>query len=174
MPVGGAVLIVEFMNQWECSIEPTLGASMNMRCCRPQNVTLKTTFPSRMQAFLALQQRNEREEVLCELSGQMSQWIRTLYFQRFFPCQCQGVMFLRTSIERDCTQCECGLSCLVGLNSDLYRLCGSLHSVDTFWARGLSWIHKETTTITTLWFWNFFFPITFRTFCFVLQIIKVK
>ena len=32
----------------------------------------------------------------------------------------------------------CGLSCLVDLNSDLYRLCGSLHGLDTFWARGLS------------------------------------
>jgi len=36
------------------------------------------------------------------------------------------------------------------LNSDLYRLCGSLHGLDTFWARGLSWIYKETTTTTTL------------------------
>ena len=26
----------------------------------------------------------------------------------------------------------CGLSCLVDLNSDLYRLCGSLHGLDTF------------------------------------------
>ena len=33
---------------------------------------------------------------------------------------------------------RCGLSCLVDLNSDLYRLCGSLHGLDTFWARGLS------------------------------------
>jgi len=33
---------------------------------------------------------------------------------------------------------RCGLSCLVDLNSDLYRLCGSLHGPDTFWARGLS------------------------------------
>jgi len=32
------------------------------------------------------------------------------------------------------------------LNSDLYRLCGSLHGLDTFRARGLSWINKETTT----------------------------
>jgi len=32
---------------------------------------------------------------------------------------------------------RCGLSCLVDLNSDLY-LCGSLHGLDTFWARGLS------------------------------------
>jgi len=44
---------------------------------------------------------------------------------------------------------RCGLSCLVDLNSDLYCLCGSLHGSDTFWARGLSWINKETTTITT-------------------------
>jgi len=45
----------------------------------------------------------------------------------------------------------CGLSCLVDLylDSDLYRLCGSLHGLDTFWARGLSWINKETTTTTT-------------------------
>jgi len=28
------------------------------------------------------------------------------------------------------------LSCLVDLNSDLYRLCGSIHGLDTFWARG--------------------------------------
>jgi len=33
---------------------------------------------------------------------------------------------------------RCELSCLVDLNSDLYRLCGSLHGLDTFWARGLS------------------------------------
>ena len=33
---------------------------------------------------------------------------------------------------------QCGLSCLVDLNSDLYRLFGSLHGLDTFWARGLS------------------------------------
>ena len=32
---------------------------------------------------------------------------------------------------------RCGLSCLVDLNSDLYCLCGSLHGLDTFWARGL-------------------------------------
>jgi len=38
---------------------------------------------------------------------------------------------------------------LVGVNSDLYRLCGPLHGLDTFWARGLSWINKETTTTTT-------------------------
>jgi len=44
---------------------------------------------------------------------------------------------------------RCGLSCLVDLNSDLYRLRGSLHGLDTFWARGLSWINKETTTTTT-------------------------
>ena len=31
-----------------------------------------------------------------------------------------------------------GLSCLVDLNLDLYRLCGSLHGPNTFWARGLS------------------------------------
>jgi len=35
------------------------------------------------------------------------------------------------------------------LNSDLYRLCSSLHGLDTFWVRGLSWINKETTTTTT-------------------------
>jgi len=33
--------------------------------------------------------------------------------------------------------CGCGLSCLVGLNSDFHRLCGSLHGPDTFWARKL-------------------------------------
>jgi len=33
---------------------------------------------------------------------------------------------------------QCGLSCLVDLNSDLYYLCGSIHGLDTFWARGLS------------------------------------
>jgi len=46
---------------------------------------------------------------------------------------------------------RCEISCLVGLNSDLYRLCGSLHGLDTFWARprGLSWMNKETTTRTT-------------------------
>jgi len=33
---------------------------------------------------------------------------------------------------------RCGLSCLVDLNSDLYRLCGSLHGTDTFWAWKLS------------------------------------
>jgi len=33
---------------------------------------------------------------------------------------------------------QCGLLCLVDLNSDLYRLCGSLHGLNTFWARGLS------------------------------------
>jgi len=44
---------------------------------------------------------------------------------------------------------RCGLSCLVDLNSDLYRLCGSLYGLDTFWARGLSWINKDTTTTTT-------------------------
>jgi len=31
----------------------------------------------------------------------------------------------------------CGLSCLDDLNSDLCRLCCSLHGLDTFWARGL-------------------------------------
>ena len=31
---------------------------------------------------------------------------------------------------------QCGLSCLVDLNSDLYRLCGSFHGLDTFWALG--------------------------------------
>ena len=44
---------------------------------------------------------------------------------------------------------QCGLWCLVDLNSDLYRLCGSPHGPDTFWARGLNWIKKETTTTTT-------------------------
>jgi len=33
---------------------------------------------------------------------------------------------------------RCGLSCLDDLNSDLYCLCGSLHRLDTLWARGLS------------------------------------
>jgi len=33
---------------------------------------------------------------------------------------------------------QCGLSCLVDINSDLYHLCGSLHGLDTFWARGMS------------------------------------
>jgi len=37
---------------------------------------------------------------------------------------------------------RCGLSCLGDLNSDLYRLCGSLHDPDTFWVRGLSWINN--------------------------------
>ena len=31
------------------------------------------------------------------------------------------------------------------IHADLYRLCGSLHGLDTFWARGLSWVNKETT-----------------------------
>ena len=31
---------------------------------------------------------------------------------------------------------RCGLLCLVDLTSDLYLLCGSLHGLDTFWARG--------------------------------------
>jgi len=44
---------------------------------------------------------------------------------------------------------RCRLSCLVDLNSDLCCLCGSLHGLDTFWSRGLSWINKETTTTTT-------------------------
>jgi len=44
---------------------------------------------------------------------------------------------------------RCWLSCLVDLNSDLYRLYGSFHGLDTFWAQGLSWINKETTTTTT-------------------------
>ena len=44
---------------------------------------------------------------------------------------------------------RCGLSCLVDLNSDLYYLCSSLHGLHTFWAWGLSWINKETTTTTT-------------------------
>ena len=53
----------------------------------------------------------------------------------------------------------CGLSCLVDLNSDLYRLCGSLHGPDTFWARGFSWINKETTTtqccfVLLNWYWG--------------------
>ena len=33
---------------------------------------------------------------------------------------------------------RCGHSCLVDLISDLYRLCGSLHGPDKFWARGFS------------------------------------
>jgi len=37
-----------------------------------------------------------------------------------------------------CMIVRCGLSFLVDLNSDLFRLCGSLHGLDTFWARGLS------------------------------------
>jgi len=44
---------------------------------------------------------------------------------------------------------QCGLSCLVDLNSDLYHLCSSLHGPDTFWAWGLILINKETTTTTT-------------------------
>jgi len=39
---------------------------------------------------------------------------------------------------------RCWLSCLVDPNSDLYRLYGSFHGLDTFWAQGLSWINKET------------------------------
>jgi len=39
---------------------------------------------------------------------------------------------------RDALIVRSGLSCLVDLNSDLYRHCGSLHGLDTFWARGLS------------------------------------
>jgi len=38
---------------------------------------------------------------------------------------------------------QCGLSCLVGLNSYLGRLCGSHHVLYTFWARRLSWINKR-------------------------------
>ena len=33
---------------------------------------------------------------------------------------------------RGASMVRCGLSCLVGLNSDLFRLCGSLHGLDTF------------------------------------------
>jgi len=33
---------------------------------------------------------------------------------------------------------RCGLSYLVDLNLDLYHLCGSLHGLVTFWARGLT------------------------------------
>jgi len=51
--------------------------------------------------------------------------------------------------------CVCGasivqmsLSCLVDLNSDFYRLRGSLHGLDSFWARGLSWMNKDTHTHT--------------------------
>jgi len=36
------------------------------------------------------------------------------------------------------TTVRCGLSCLVDLNSDLHRLCGCLHGLDTLWAQGLS------------------------------------
>jgi len=43
---------------------------------------------------------------------------------------------------------QISFSCLVDLSSDVYRLCSSLHGLDTFWARGLSWINKETTTTT--------------------------
>jgi hypothetical protein len=41
---------------------------------------------------------------------------------------------------------RCGLSCLVDLNLDLYRLCSSLHGPDTFWGGcrgGLSLINKR-------------------------------
>ena len=33
---------------------------------------------------------------------------------------------------------RCGLLGLINLNSDLYRLCGSLHGPDILWARVLS------------------------------------
>ena len=54
---------------------------------------------------------------------------------------------------------RCGLSCLVDFNSDLHRLCGSLPGLDTFWARGLSWINKETTITTGFYLtWLFTTP----------------
>jgi len=43
------------------------------------------------------------------------------------------------------------LSCLIDLNSSLYHLRGSLQGLDTFWARGLSWMNKETITTIHLW-----------------------
>jgi len=51
--------------------------------------------------------------------------------------------------KRDASIVQCGLSCLVDLNSDVYHLCGALHGLDTFWARGLRWMNKETTTTIT-------------------------
>jgi len=62
-------------------------------------------------------------------------------FQVFFK-------YLTTSV-RGTSIVRCGLSCLVGLNTDLYRLCGPHHGLDTFWARWLSCINKETTTTTS-------------------------
>ena len=51
--------------------------------------------------------------------------------------------------------CGCGLSCLVGFNSELYRFCDSPHDLNTFWARGLSWIKLEwgisQTNADSLW-----------------------
>ena len=56
---------------------------------------------------------------------------------------------LSTTAVRGASIVRCGFSCLVDLNSDLYRLYSSLHGLDTFWTRGLSRIKKETTTTTT-------------------------
>jgi len=38
----------------------------------------------------------------------------------------------QTNSNKQTNYTGCGLSCLVGLNSDLHRLCGSLHGLDTF------------------------------------------
>ena len=86
------------------------------------------------------------------------------FFPEMWKCDASHFLSLKkvTSLppprdlgERGASIVRCGLSCLVDLNSDLYRLCGSLHGLDTFWARGLSWINRETTTTTKLTqIWN--------------------
>ena len=60
----------------------------------------------------------------------------------FVPFHSRDLGVRGASIVRMC------LSCLVDLKSDFNHLCGSLHGLYTFWARGLGWIHEERETHT--------------------------
>ena len=63
------------------------------------------------------------------------------------------------ALVRGASIVRCGHSCLVDLNLDLCRLCGSLYGPDTFWPGGLSWIKKrqqqQQHSSRSLFVWNF-------------------
>jgi len=56
----------------------------------------------------------------------------TKYILRIGSGNLPDPQWLFTKFTISASIVRCGLSCLVGLNSDLYRLCGSLHGLDTF------------------------------------------
>ena len=71
------------------------------------------------------------------ISSKNREWVMRGMKAPFVPFHSRDLGVRGASIVLMC------LSCLINLKSDFNHLCGSLHGLNTFWARGLSWIHKE-------------------------------